>query len=169
MGSDNTDKIAFSAIMGLTILTGVVTYYIFGIYTPKTGIVDSIYRKDLPPASAAGAATTAKAAPIDESKFTNKVSVSILAGANTQGNPSFGPNPAKASSDALVTWTNDDTTPHTITSGTGPQDPDSGKLFDSGIIPPHGKFSVPAEKIGKGDHSYYCSVHPFMQGKITIS
>ena len=55
-------------------------------------------------------------------------------GASTQGNPSYGPTPATATSDALITWTNKDNVPHTVTSGTSPGDPNSGKLFDSGIL-----------------------------------
>ncbi len=171
MEYDKTDKRAFLAIMGIAALTGVLSYIIFSAYSPTVGVQNSIYRQELPPKSEAGAATNTPAATeaIDESKFTNKVSIDILAGASTQGNPSYGPDPAKATSDALVTWVDKDTTPHTVTSGTGPADPESGKLFDSGILSPNDKYSIPAEKISKGEHSYYCTVHPYMHGKISIS
>ncbi|MBA3749477.1 MAG: hypothetical protein H0X03_00995 [Nitrosopumilus sp.] len=171
MDYDSTDKTAFFAIMGLAALTGVICYFLFAAATPKEGVVDSIYRQELPPQTEASAASNTSAASevIDESKFTNKVSISVLEGASTQGNPSYGPDPAAATSDALITWVNDDISPHTATSGTGPQDPESGKLFDSGIFTSGNKFSVPAEKIGKGEYSYYCTVHPYMVGKITIS
>ena len=102
--------------------------------TPKPGVVDSIYRINLPPSQTATANKTAAAAPVDESKFTKKVAIDVLKGASTQGNPSYGPTPATATSDALITWTNQDNVPHTATSGTGPDDPNSGKLFDSSII-----------------------------------
>ncbi|MEJ7642732.1 MAG: hypothetical protein WKF36_11170, partial [Candidatus Nitrosocosmicus sp.] len=105
MNYDNTDKTAFYAIMGLTVLAGVICYYVFAMVTPKAGVVDSIYRIELPPsqtsASAATNTPTAAAPPVDESKFTKKVSVDILKGASTQGNPSYGPTPAVATSDAL--------------------------------------------------------------------
>ena len=173
--ADKTDKIAFYALMGLAALTGVITYFAFGAAAPKPDIVDSIYRQDLPPApeasaadAAAGGGSAAEEA-IDESAFANKVEVQILAGSATQGNPSYGPDPATASSDALVTWVNEDTVPHTATSGSGPQDPETGKLFDTSIIMPAAKASVPAEKIGAGEHPYHCTVHPFMQGTITIT
>jgi plastocyanin len=170
MNYDNTDKTAFLAIMGLAVLTGVLCYFIFAAATPKVGVVDSIYRHELPPKTDASAATnTPAAAPVDESKFATKVSVNILKGAATQGNPSYGPDPAVATSDALITWVNEDASPHSATSGTGPQDPESGKLFDSGIKMPGDKFSIPAEKLGKGEISYYCTVHPYMKGKITVS
>lgn len=170
MGSDNTDKVAFLAILGLGAITGILCYYLFSNAAPKAGVMASIYREDLPPQSAASnAAAKPAAAAIDESKFTNKVAIKILPGASTQGNPSYDPNPATVPADALITWTNGDTVPHTATSGTGPSDPQSGKLFDSSILSPNGKYSVPAEKLGKGEHSYYCAVHPFMNGKITVS
>jgi plastocyanin len=172
--ADKTDKVAFMSIMGLAVLTGVVCFIVFTAVTPFPGTVDSIYRDDLPPeeadasaASAGGGGGATEA--IDESKFTNKVAVSILAGASTQGNPSYGPDPANAASDALVTWVNEDTVPHTATSGKGPEDPESGKLFDSSILTPQGKFSVTAEKLGKGEHPYYCTVHPYMKGTITVT
>ena len=91
MNYDNTDKTAFLAIMGLTVLMGVIVYYVFAMVTPKAGVVDSIYRIELPPSQTATANKTAAAAPVDESKFTKKVSIDVLKGASTQGNPSYGP------------------------------------------------------------------------------
>ncbi|MDQ2684442.1 MAG: hypothetical protein M3Y25_01200 [Thermoproteota archaeon] len=171
--ADKTDKIAFYALIGLAALTGVITYYLFGAATPTPGIVDSIYRQDLPPAPEATATDAAAggsaAETIDESAFANKVEVQILAGSGTQGNPSYGPDPASATSDALVTWINEDTVPHTATSGSGPQDPEVGKLFDTSIVMPGAKASVPAEQMGAGEHPYHCTVHPFMQGTITVT
>jgi plastocyanin len=115
-----------------------------------------------------GANKAAASPAIDESKFTNKVAITILKGASTQGNPKYDPDTSKASTDALVTWTNADMTIHTATSGSGPQDPSSGKLFDSNFLNPNQKYSVPASKIGPGDHPYYLKIHPYMTGKITI-
>ena len=171
--ADRTDKIGFYGMMGLAVLTGIICYYAFNAVTPVPGVVDSIYRQELPPApeataAAAGGGSAAEEA-IDESAFANKVEVQILAGSATQGNPSYGPDPATASSDALITWINEDTVPHTATSGSGPQDPETGKLFDTSIIMPAAKASVPAEKIGAGEHPYHCTVHPFMQGTLTIT
>lgn len=169
--ADKTDKRAFIALMVLAVITGIITFYAFGAATPKAGIVDSIYRQELPPAATASedAAAGAAGAAVDESAYANKVEIKILKGSSTQGNPSYDPNPGSAPSDALVTWVNDDTVPHTATSGAGPSDPESGKLFDTGIIMAGDKASVPAEKIGTGEHDYHCTVHPFMQGKITIT
>ena len=40
MNYDNTDKTAFLAIMGLTVLMGVIVYYVFAMVTPKSGVAD---------------------------------------------------------------------------------------------------------------------------------
>ena len=162
-------KTALLVILTLGAVTGVIFYYLAAMFTPQPGIVVSLYRKDLPTASEAQANKPAAASPaIDESKFTNKVAITILKGASTQGNPNYDPDTSKASTDALVTWTNADVTIHTATSGSGAQDPNSGKLFDSNFLNPNQKYSVPASKIGPGDHPYYCKIHPYMTGKITI-
>ncbi|WP_458745078.1 cupredoxin domain-containing protein [Candidatus Nitrosocosmicus sp. T] len=169
--ADKTDKRAFSTLMVMAVIVGIIAYYLFTAAIPKPGIVDSIYRQELPPAPVATATDAAEESSevVDESAFANKVEVKILQGSATQGNPAYGPDPASATSDALVTWVNEDTVPHTATSGTGPEDPETAKLFDTSIIMPAAKASVPAEKMGPGEHDYYCTVHPFMKGKITIT
>jgi plastocyanin len=166
MGS--VGKLAFILILVAGTITGIVTYYLFTAATPQPGTVVSLYRQNLPPAEQNNQNKPAAAA-IDESKFTNKVAITILKGASTQGNPSYSPDTAKASTDALVTWTNDDAVPHTATSGSGLQDPNSGKLFDSDIMSSNQKYSVPASKIGQGEHSYFCKIHPYMTGKISVA
>lgn len=168
--ADKTDKRAFSTLMVMAVIVGIIAYYLFTAATPKPGIVDSIYRQELPPAPVATATDAAESSEaVDESAFANKVEVKILQGSATQGNPAYGPDPASATSDALVTWVNEDTVPHTATGGTGPEDPETGTLFDTSIIMPAAKASVPAEKMGPGEHDYYCTVHPFMKGKITVT
>lgn len=162
-------KVALLVILVLGAVTGIMFYYLAATFVPKPGIVVSLYRKELPPVSEAQANNKPASAIIDESKFTNKVAITILKGASTQGNPNYDPDASKASADALVTWTNADMTIHTATSGSGPQDPSSGKLFDSNFLNPNQKYSVPASKIGPGEHPYYCKIHPYMTGKITIS
>ena len=163
-------KVALLVILGLGAVTGIIFYYLAAMFTPQPGVVVSLYRKDLPSVSEAQANNKpAASAVIDESKFTNKVAITILKGASTQGNPNYDPDTSKASADALVTWTNADITIHTATSGTGAQDPSSGKLFDSNFLNPNQKYRVPASKIGPGEHPYYCKIHPYMTGKITIS
>lgn len=52
--------------------------------------------------------------------------------------------------------------------GTGPDNDDSGKLFDSGNIAPGGSFSFTFEK--EGTVEYFCDIHdPDMQGQVTVA
>ena len=159
--------IAFPVILVLGGITGYLTYDLFTKATPDEGIVDSPYWKPLSESSATPA-TNGGNKTIDESKYTKIVTIKILEGSSVQGNPDFGPDPATASLDSLITWTNTDSALHSATSGTGSSDADSGKLFNSGFLNSGAKYSVPAADVGAGEHAYYCQVHPYMTGKITI-
>jgi plastocyanin len=59
-----------------------------------------------------------------------------------------------------VTWVNDDDMPHLIASA-------DGKFKSSPLLDTNGRFSVKVEK--PGTYSYFCSLHPKMQGKITVA
>lgn len=94
----------------------------------------------------------------------------ILAGSATQGNRDYDPDNADVPLGNKIVWDNQDAVPHTATSGTGPDDPASGDLFDTSIIM-NGESSDPIEleNISEGDViDYYCVVHPYMHGTITI-
>ena len=65
-----------------------------------------------------------------------------------------------------VEWINDDRTTHTVTSGTS-QDGHDG-LFDSGIIMPRGEFEFTFNGFDDGTYPYYCTVHPWMVGSVTV-
>lgn len=99
----------------------------------------------------------------------NKVAITILEGSSIQGNPGYGPAVAAAGVDDLITWLNADSAPHTVTSGAGPDDPGSAKLFDSSSLGKGQTFSLSAKQLGgTGSFDYYCTVHPFMKGVITV-
>ena len=71
-----------------------------------------------------------------------------------------------------IVWVNHEDDPaHTATSGTGAEDPNSGKMFNTGIIN-GGDQSNPVHLKGLkvGDEiPYYCMVHPSMTGKLIIT
>lgn len=97
--------------------------------------------------------------------------IAILSGSSVQGNPDYDPDEAQVPAGNIIVWDNQDTVPHTATSGTGPEDPDSGSMFDTGIID-GGAQSDPIEIEGaaEGDSfDYYCAVHPYMKGRLTIT
>ena len=63
-----------------------------------------------------------------------------------------------------VIWENIDTAAHLATSGTAADGPDG--LFDSGMIMAGGTFEH--EFIDSGEFEYYCIVHPWMVGTVTV-
>ena len=63
-----------------------------------------------------------------------------------------------------VTWENIDTAAHLATSGTPAGGPDG--VFDSGMIMAGGTFEY--EFIDSGEFQYYCIVHPWMVGTVTV-
>ncbi len=65
---------------------------------------------------------------------------------------------------ATVTWSNDDTAAHTVTSGNFPED---DGLFDSSIFMSGSTFETTFNDAGTFD--YYCFVHPWMAGIVNVS
>lgn len=57
-----------------------------------------------------------------------------------------------------VTWTNNDSVAHTVTS--------NDKIFDSGNMPRNATFNFTFNNTGT--YEYYCIPHPYMKGKIII-
>ncbi len=164
MGKPGT--IAFPVLLALGAITGYLTYTYFTAAIPQEGLVNSPYRKEL--TASATNETGTGGGEVDESKFSKVVEIKILQGAVTQGSPDFEPDAATVSSDALITWINKDATLHTATSGKDPSDPDKGKLFDTSYLQPNGKYSIPAADVGKGEHAYFCQLHPYMTGTVTV-
>jgi len=93
--------------------------------------------------------------------------VSIPVGASVPTNGQFyEPNNVDTSVGSMVTWVNDDTAPHTVTSGIVENNrPTPDGSFDSGIINPGDSFPFVFDKAG--EYPYYCTIHPFMTGKVT--
>jgi len=96
--------------------------------------------------------------------FPQQTHVSIVPGAALKRDKAFQPNPAGVMKNGTVTWTNEDTVTHTVTSGNGMTDPNMGKIFDSGLMGK--KFSFMFSKTGI--YTYFCQVHPTMVGRIVV-
>lgn len=95
--------------------------------------------------------------------------VSIAPGSsNPSASQFYVPPEITISSGTTVTWTNDDATIHTVTEGS-PQAGGAGATpaFDSSIIAPGATWEHTFDTTGEFD--YYCSLHPFMTGKVTVS
>ena len=66
-----------------------------------------------------------------------------------------------------VTWSNDDTAAHTVTSGDLSADPDNvGTVFDSSLFMAGKTFSHKFDTAG--EYPYFCMVHPWMVGKVIV-
>jgi plastocyanin len=94
--------------------------------------------------------------------------INILEGSSIQGSPDYDPDELTASAGSEVTVVNQDTLPHTATSGTGPQDPESAQLFDTSLINAGESATLSLAQVAPGQYDYYCIVHPFMTGKINV-
>jgi len=94
--------------------------------------------------------------------------LTILEGSSVQGSPDFDPDTLTVKKGDKITVTNKDTLPHTVTSGTGPTDPNSAKQFDTSIIEPGATADIETTNITPGDYPFHCSVHPYMTGKLVV-
>ena len=94
--------------------------------------------------------------------------ITIPSGASVQGNPSYNPADLKVKKGDTITVSNTDTAAHTVTSGKGGDDPDSGKAFDTSIINAGESAKIDTSKVTPGDYAFYCQVHPYMKGKLTV-
>ncbi len=70
----------------------------------------------------------------------------------------FGPGTVKVKTGDTITWTNDDSAPHTVTAK-------SGRL-DSGTLEKGASFEFTAEQAGTIE--YFCAIHPDMVGTIEV-
>ena len=75
------------------------------------------------------------------------------------------PKVLSVSKGATVIWSNEDSTLHTVTSGT-PERGDSGTEFDSVYLAAGRTFEHAFDKAGTFD--YYCTLHPFMKGQVVV-
>jgi plastocyanin len=86
----------------------------------------------------------------------NATVVKIVANA---GSNSFSPNPAEVKVGETVTWVNDDSGRHTVTSKDG--------VFESELMGKGQSFSYTFDKAG--EYPYYCSPHPHMAGTVVVT
>ncbi len=66
-------------------------------------------------------------------------------------------------SEKQVTWVNEDSAFHSVTSGFYGEPDD---LFDSGYLDPYESFTVGFDKAGIYD--YFCTLHPWMKGQVIV-
>src|SRR5215203_1775612 len=100
----------------------------------------------------------------------SKQEISIVEGSSNPSNDDFyDPSPATVKRGSSVTWINNDSVPHTASSG-NPQNGEAptGAIFDSGIIGPRQASKEIPIDADTGTYDYYCTLHPFMKGQLTL-
>jgi plastocyanin len=162
-------RFAFIVLLILGGITGVVVFTVFFKVAPVPGVMDSLYRKNLTPQDIASAnPSTGGAGTTAASSSPLGASVTILAGAFTQGNPAYSPDTVAVKKGESVGVSNKDSVPHTITNGKDPSDPTSGKLFDTSIISPAASAQFATTKLAAGNYPFHCSIHPYMTGTLKV-
>lgn len=82
----------------------------------------------------------------------------VATNAVTVQNFAFSPSSIKVKVGDKVTWTNQDSTTHTVTADDG--------LFDSGDLAQGKSFSFTFTKAGT--YTYHCAIHPSMTATVTV-
>jgi len=110
-------------------------------------------------AAADKAAAAAAKAPMD-------VTIEPVVGSGAPGcEPEcYSPSTATISAGGTVTFSNTDNAPHTATSGSAANGPDG--IFDSSLIMINASYSVTLSD--SGNYTYFCMVHPWMEGTVIV-
>ena len=193
MGS--AGKTAFIAILALGAITGIVMYYLFEAFSmPTPGIINSGLRNELTEIpskegssnimdedtatetttateGSGGGANATVGTPAATTTTTTAAAAATLTipmGAATPGNPAYEPASLTVKKGDAIDVVNKDSSPHTVTSGTGLEDPNAGKMFDTSIINAAASAQLATADIEAGEYDYHCAVHPFMTGKIIV-
>jgi len=94
--------------------------------------------------------------------------VSVPAGTSVPGceetNECWSPAEISVGVGETVTWSNDDTAAHTVTSGSAVDGPDD--IFDSSLFMAGTTFEVTFDT--EGTFPYFCMVHPWMAGTVIV-
>ena len=97
--------------------------------------------------------------------------VSIPTGSSVPGceetNECWIPNEVTVDVGSEVTWSNDDSAAHTVTSGGAATGGPDGN-FDSSLFMAGTTFSVVFDDYEEGEYPYFCIVHPWMAGIVIV-
>src|SRR5215213_9749403 len=131
-------------------IVGGSTFYAFGVVTPKSP-EPAEEEQEAPPSAEEPAARPA-----------NTISARILPGASSEGNPHYDPDPLSVNHGDGVEWTNEDNTPHTVSSK-------QEGVFDSGIIDAAATWLLNTADLQPAEYEYYCTLHPFMGATLVVT
>jgi amicyanin len=89
----------------------------------------------------------------------------VLSIVGNSGSTSYNPNPLEIKVGDTVTWINNDSSPHTVTSSSSSSSSE-GSNFDSDVLRRDETFSFTFDR--EGEYPYFCTLHPSMTGKIIV-
>jgi plastocyanin len=114
--------------------------------------------------SGTSANNTAALAPSASPASGSATTVPIIVEASVPTNGQFyEPNNVETTIGSMVTWVNDDTAPHTVTSGIVENNrPTPDGSFDSEMMNPRDRFPFVFDKAGE----YLYTIHPWMTGRV---
>ena len=145
------------AVLAVAVMSGTSTIVVVGSVSAQ----DSTEQQS----SEAGSNGTANSGNSTSSTVAG-TKVSIVEEASEMGDQAYDPNPVNVKAGDTVTWTNDDSQIHTVTSGTDSSDPNTGKEFDSSMLSQNQTFSH--KFTTAGEFPYFCQLHPTMVGNVIV-
>ena len=110
------------------------------------------------------ASTQSSTSSSDSSPVAAIITITEAAGGNTV----FSPETTNITRGEEIFIGNNSSSPQSITSGTGPEDPLSGKLFDTGVIKSKGYSEFVTANLDPGNYPYYSSTNPTVKGSIVV-
>ena len=91
------------------------------------------------------------------------INIPTGAGNNIEGQIFYDPQDVSVMKETVVLWNNNDEVAHTVTSSL-----DFGDTFDSGLIDAGSTFQIDTTGLETDTYEYFCIVHPWMIGSITV-
>ncbi|HEX6294159.1 MAG TPA: cupredoxin domain-containing protein [Nitrososphaeraceae archaeon] len=142
--------------------------------TPSTGQTAAVgtQQPSADTTTTAGTSENATTAATSEEGSTQQAAagatLTILEGSSIQGNPDYEPDELTVKKGDTILVDNVDTMPHSVTNGESASDPNSAKIFDTGIIMGGESAELDTSNIDAGTHPFYCTVHPYMTGSLIV-
>ena len=107
-------------------------------------------------------------APSPSSSDSSIVAAVITITENAEGNTVFKPETTNITRGSEIFVGNNSSSPQSITSGTGPDDPLSGKLFNTGVMKSKEYSEFVTANLNPGTYPIYSSTNPLVKGSIVV-
>ena len=165
-GEEIHDFSQTGSILSIPFLAGATEVTILGITDDYVAIQAAEEAAAEHEAMMAEKAAAEKAAAEKAAALPMSIAIENAIGSSTPGcEPDcFIPNAATVAVGGTVSFVNSDTAPHTSTSGTPADGPDG--VWDSSLVMPGSSYDTTISSAGTYD--YFCMVHPWMTGTITV-